>query len=37
MNIVRRCVNMTELRNSLPRIKTTELPGPQAREMIKRR
>lgn len=28
---------MTELRNSLPRIKTTELPGPQAREMIKRR
>lgn len=28
---------MTELRNSLPQIKTTELPGPQAREMIKRR
>lgn len=37
MDIVRRCVNMTELRNSLPLIKTTELPGPQAREMIKRR
>lgn len=28
---------MTDIRNSLPQIKTTELPGPQAREMIKRR
>ena len=28
---------MTELRNALPQIKTAELPGPQAREIIKRR
>lgn len=28
---------MTELRNALPQIRTAELPGPQAREIIKRR